>query len=79
MLYTNSTGRPIGVNILGGAPVNGGSSAALYVNGVPVSYYTTNAYNGTISSIVPPSATYMATGANWSFGFGAPYGWKELR
>lgn len=79
MLYTNSTGRPIGVTIIGGAPVSGGSSASLYVNGVPVSYYTTNAFNGPLSAIVPPRATYMAMGANWNFAFGAPYGWKELR
>lgn len=44
--YTNTTGKPISVNIIAGAPGPGASTASLYIDGIVVDYYTTNGYNG---------------------------------
>jgi len=43
--YTNTTSKPIFVNIVVAAPVSGSSDASLYVDDMIVDHYTTNAYN----------------------------------
>jgi|GEM_PF-2219717 len=83
--YVNNTSKPIKVNVVGGNIIAGSSWAKIEVNGVVVSYYTTNAYNGLIEAVVPAGANYRvsSTGA-WIFkgsgGITTPnYGWRELR
>ena len=77
--YTNTTGKPISIQIIWGAPVNWASNATLIVDGIEIDYYTTNAYNGTLRWIISPWSTYRVIGSNWSFNLWSPYGWKELR
>lgn len=77
--YTNTTGKPIAISVIGGAPVAGSSNATLYVDGIEVGYYTTSAYNGPLTAVVPKDSSYRVIGSNWGFLFGAPYGWRELR
>lgn len=77
--YTNTTGKPISVNIIAGAPGPGASTASLYIDGIVVDYYTTNGYNGWLQWIVPPGSTYRVSGGNITFSLGIPYWWKELR
>ena len=74
--YTNSTGKPIMVNV----EVSGGSAGAagtLVVSGVTVSTYNEASLGGaTMCAIVPDGATYSATmtGATPSI-----VTWSELR
>lgn len=76
--YTNSTGKPIQVDVL----VNGTSAAnvtvTLVVNGVTIrGQYASGAgqYIHTITAIVPPGATYRAAVANGTGNLGF---WNEL-
>jgi hypothetical protein len=66
--YTNSTGKPIMVNI--GETTNG--SATLTVGGVQVAQSTITGGDATMSAIVPDGTTYVAT-------FGGLNFWAELR
>jgi hypothetical protein len=66
--YTNSTGKPIMVNI----GENTNSAATLTVGGVQVAQSTITGGDGTMSAIVPNGTTYVAT-------FGGLNFWAELR
>lgn len=70
--YTNTTNRPIMVNVQSQAAIN--ASCTLYVNSVQVAQATcSNLYvhSSTMSAIVPPGQTYSVTGTFTS--------WAELR
>lgn len=78
--YTNTTSKPIFVNIVVAAPVSGSSDASLYVDDMIVDHYTTNAYNWWVNAIVPPGSTYKLTWSNITLSMANPsYWWKELR
>ena len=65
--YTNSKAYPIMVNI--GETTN--ASGTLYVDGIQVAQNTGTGTDQTMSAIVPPSSTYVATFGGLSF-------WSEL-
>jgi hypothetical protein len=71
--YTNSTGKPIFVSVLGG----GNATMQAYVDGVEIqrSVFTTGFTNTNVAFIVPNSSTYSVT---LSTG-GSPTLWTELR
>lgn len=72
--YTNSTGRPIMVSVIGsGSPDSG---ARLYINGVEIVRFVAGAanLNYTLSSIIPAGATYLVT-----LYYGSIVFWRELR
>jgi hypothetical protein len=76
--YTNSTGKPIMVNVFL-ANVGASSNSSLTVDGVLVSYANGDTTNGaagaTLSAIVPPSSVYSVSGSKTlTGGF-----WVELR
>lgn len=70
--YTNSTGKPIFVSVLGG----GNATMRAYVNGAEIqrSVFTTTNTNTNVAFIVPNGSTYNVT---LSTG-GAPSLWTEL-
>lgn len=72
--YLNDTGRPIVVSVMWGQ--GGGGNATLHVNGVRVAFGAQNQVSGggTMTTIVPAGATYMAT-----FAGNSKTGWAELR
>jgi hypothetical protein len=75
--YTNSTGRPILVQVWVGQ--NGANAnASLTVNGVTnVSYWgatTSVGLQGILSAVIPAGGTYSVQGATYLIN-----GWKELR
>lgn len=58
--YYNTTGRPIVLNICG--TTNGNTSASLVVGGVTVcGFVNTSNYDRTLTAIIPPGASYIAT------------------
>lgn len=70
--YTNSTGKPIQVMILGN-PANASNACSVVVGGVTVATANngnTGGVSAPIAAIVPPGLTYSATGAT---------AWTELR
>lgn len=68
-LYTNSTLRPIVINIWG---TNNGTGGAFYVNGVVAGVLNTTT-NSFLSAVVPVGHTYQLTGGNGIII------WSELR
>ncbi len=66
--YTNTTGRPIAINIAKSA--NGAGN--LYVNGSNMGYYYANSNDFSLFAIVPAGATYQAA-------FSGIARWSELR
>lgn len=80
--YTNTTGKPILVNVFikygGGGGGNGGN---LYVNGIKVAtcYETGYTIGFTLSAIVPNGATYMADGILSGYVNSILDTWVELR
>lgn len=77
--YYNTTGKPIEVKVLCTNGSGGNTGYTLTVGGQVVSTHesSTAAYNsGTLSAIVPPGASYLAT---LTTGTGTLVSWKELR
>ena len=70
--YTNTTGKPITVNIYSSSN-SGAVTLELTVGGVIASRSFTGLYSNNISTIVPPGAIYSAAGLT------AGYLWTELR
>lgn len=72
-VYTNSTGRPIQINVTIGSASN--QSIYLYVNAVIADQHATNpnSTTGMVSAIVPAGATYQVVAA------GTLNNWAELR
>lgn len=68
--YTNTTGRPIMVNIMW--PGASGSAPHLSVDGVQVGLVTGGSNAGSVSGIVPAGSVYRVNGKNFS-------AWSELR
>ena len=64
--YYNTTGKPIMVSIY----ETSNAMQTITVNGVVVArgqYYTTSSVSGPLSTIVPPSASYVVSNmANWA-------------
>lgn len=79
--YTNSTGRPICVNVTGVGAATGSVSLEIAVNGVVIArntvYGSGSSYRPFVSAIVPSGSTYTVA----SFGSGTPSieRWFELR
>lgn len=71
--YTNTTGRPIIVRVIGTSTVNGGVSVS--VNGTAIGFgsYATAGQQAITEFVVPPAQTYVATAA------GGVISWLELR
>ena len=76
--YTNTTGKPIMVNVYCANSGSAGSNATLTVGGIYVSYIVGDTTNGgagaTLSAIVPAGVTYSVDTVNRTIGF-----WTELR
>lgn len=77
--YTNSTGRPIMVNVSVYTNVN--QQMTLVVGGVTVAYtgwssFGAGAVGGMVSAVVPPTVVYQAYSAT---GVGSALTWSELR
>jgi len=74
--YTNTTGRPIQVNIFV-VPLGGNAVVTLYINGVGINRFqqtTSIGLAATVMGIVPAGGTYLVTTSNFSL-----YFWTELR
>ena len=76
--YTNTTGKPIMVNVYCAGSGVASSNATLTVGGLYVSYIVGDSTNGnagaTLSAIVPAGVTYSVDTVNRTIGF-----WTELR
>lgn len=77
--YYNTTGKPIQV-LITGSSASATGYFKLTIGGVDVGYntqaYTNASIGGSISAIVPPGASYVATNVAGST---TPYAWSELR